>query len=677
MSASGVPKPTEASPPEQGGSAGGDLPAEALLQQLQLHQTELEAQNRQLREAQASLELSRARYVALYDCAPVAYVGLDAFGVIREINLPGAVLLGAEPTALVGLPFAGFVSRPHVALFRSHMRECIKRGVALGPIELTLSRPGQEAIVVQVQSVPYDDPSRGERLCRMAVSDVTPLARARENEAQSLRQYKALLSGIPDAVVRISPEDRLLDVHLPPCALPLKAEDLLGRQVEDVVPRALAADVAPLLAQVRQSQAPVQLERRVALGGRVRWLELRLVASGAEVTVLCRDVSELREAQARLNHAERLATLGTLSAGLAHEVNNPLAFVLLSVELAERALAASSAGAPPKPGALSAAEALADARTGAERIQRIVEHLHAFARPGEGERTRVNPRVALDRAVKLAQHQLEHRARLVRSYVKLPEVLANEAQLGQVFLNLLVNAAQALDEGAADRNEVRITTRVDPEGRALIEIADTGRGMSPEELTRAFDPFFTTKAAGLGLGLALAQSAVRAVGGELTAESIAGRGSTFRVRLPPAPPDVEPEAPHRPRRASSAERLRILVVDDDANFGRSLGIMLGFDHEVLLLQHARLALEQIREGLTFDAVLCDVMMPEMTGEDFFEELERVAPELCARVIFMTGGAFTPAMRAFLERVPNPRITKPFRSTELEELLRALRRAPPG
>jgi CheY-like chemotaxis protein len=289
----------------------------------------------------------------------------------------------------------------------------------------------------------------------------------------------------------------------------------------------------------------------------------------------------------------------------------------------------------------------------------------------------VDLHVALERSVKIAQHQLEHRARVVRCYGELPEVRGDEGQLGQVFLNLLVNAAQAIPEGAAERHEVRITTRVGPDGGAEVEISDTGRGMSPEELGRAFDPFFTTKVAGLGLGLAIAHGTVRALGGALTAESTVGRGSTFRVCLPPAPAALAPEVPPSPPAPEATERLRILVVDDDVNFGKSLGTMLRFDHEVVVHPHARRALEQLREDAAFDVVLCDVMMPEMTGRDFYEELEQVAPALRARVIFMTGGAFTPAMRAFLDRVPNGRVTKPFRQAELEQCIRTLRAARQG
>jgi len=669
------PTATDGGSSRESPRSGSPSTAEFMLQELQLHQLELEAQNRQLLEAQESLEVSRAQYVSLYDCAPVAYVGLDARGVIREINLTGAALLKGERPTLLGLPFSSFVARPYMAAFRSHVRMCIEQGTALGPLEFTLERAGTESIIVQVQSVPYDDAQRDERLCRMAVLDVTPLARAREREAQSLLQYKALLKGIPDAVVRVGADGELLDVHLPSWALPLKAEHLLGKKLEEVMPAPMGLELAPLLERVRTTQMTTVFERRVELGGQPRWIEVRLVASGPDVTVLCRDISELRLAQTRLDHAERLAALGTLSAGLAHEVNNPLAFVLLSLDFAERALAQQATGA--EGGRPSLAEALSDARTGAERIQHLVRELHDFTHPTESQQEWVDLHQALERSVKMALHQVEHRARLVRVYGEPPKVLANEGQLGQIFLNLLINAAQAIPEGAADRNEVRVSTWMGPDGSAIVEVADTGRGMSPDEVQRAFDPFFTTKVTGLGLGLAIAQGAVRALRGELTVESALGRGSTFRVRLPSAQPGTAtgPVLNHPER--MRGQSLRILLVEDDQHFAGSLGAMLRFDHEVVVHPQARRALEVLSVDPDFDVVLCDVMMPEMTGQDFFEELARVAPRVRERVIFMTGGAFTPAMRAFLDQVPNPRIAKPFRQTELEHAFRALRGESPG
>jgi signal transduction histidine kinase/CheY-like chemotaxis protein len=387
---------------------------------------------------------------------------------------------------------------------------------------------------------------------------------------------------------------------------------------------------------------------------------------------LCRtallDITELRQMQLRLSLTERLATVGTLAAGVAHEINNPLTFVLGSLQLAARRLLNPSGSGTEEMDALL--KYLTDARVGAERIQNIVRDLGTFSHPDERPPAPIDVRQVLELSVKMAQGELRHRARLVREYGPVPDVLADGSRLGQVFLNLLVNAAQAIPEGHADQHEVRLRTWAE-ERTVCVEVRDTGQGIPPELLGRIFDPFFTTKAVGkgIGLGLSISHGLVTALGGELSVESEVGRGSVFRVRLPMAPGRSAPSP--TPPRQQVLRRGRLLIVDDEPLLAQTLQMLLEPQHDVTVLHDAREALEQLRNGTPYDAILCDVMMAEMTGEQFYEELSRTAPEQTFRIIFMTGGAFTQTARDFLARVPNARIIKPFHAEELDKLLAPL------
>jgi CheY-like chemotaxis protein len=270
----------------------------------------------------------------------------------------------------------------------------------------------------------------------------------------------------------------------------------------------------------------------------------------------------------------------------------------------------------------------------------------------------------------MAWNEIRHRARLVKNYGKTPPVQASESRLGQVFLNLVVNAAQAIAEGDAENNEIRISTSVDPGGSVVIEIADTGPGMPPEVLVRLFTPFFTTKPMGVGtgLGLSICHRIVTGFGGSIDVKSEVGKGTAFRIALPPARAEVPEEAPSEPPGMGARRRGRILVVDDEPTLARAIQRTLSAEHDVVALGSAEEALDRIRAGERFDVILCDLMMPQMTGMDLHAELSRVAREQAGQMIFVTGGAFTPRARAFLDETPNQRIEKPFHPLHLRALI---------
>ncbi|MBI4957048.1 MAG: response regulator [Myxococcales bacterium] len=458
------------------------------------------------------------------------------------------------------------------------------------------------------------------------------------------------------------------------CLLGTSADTLRGRPLGAVLApeeRAFAAKLASKVA--RQPLRGRDTQFLLASGGSIP-LTLnaspQLGATGelAGVVLVARDDRALRQAQARLQLTDRLATMGTLAAGVAHEINNPLAFLVGNLDFIAEELEDMGGGALAAERLAEVKKALASSQSGAERVRQIVRDLKSFSRVDETSVARLDVQKLLETATGMMRNEIRHRAKLVKAYGAAPPVAANEARLVQVFLNLLQNAAHAIPTGNAEGNEIRIVTGTDPSGTAFVEVHDTGTGIPAEALPRIFDAFFTTKpvGSGTGLGLSISHKIVAAMGGRIEVATRAGVGSAFRVTLPAAGPDVAVAAPaERPSAARGAVRKRVLVVDDEPEVGETIERILGREHEVTTVGSgaAALALLAVRD---FELVLCDVMMPEMTGVELCERLREVRPEVAARVVLMSGGSFGET-REGVERAPNRRLEKPFD----RDLLRAV------
>jgi PAS domain S-box-containing protein len=381
-------------------------------------------------------------------------------------------------------------------------------------------------------------------------------------------------------------------------------------------------------------------------------------ADGACAVALCQDLAARRQSQARLLATDRMVSVGTLAAGVAHEINNPLAFLLTNLHFAADALAGDG-GAPPLG---PVREALQEALEGAERVREIARDLKAFARSDDRGRGLVDVERVLETSVKMAWNDIRHRARLVKRFGRVPPVVGEEARLGQVFLNLVLNAVQAIPEGDVPGNTLELVTRLEGD-RVVVEVRDSGPGIPEAVRPHLFTPFFTTKPAGVGtgLGLYICRDIVGSLGGTVEALSPEGGGTVLRVALPVAAAQ-EPAAAPAPR-----ARARVMVVDDEPMIGATLARVLA-GHEVVAVASSREALRRIESGEAFDVLLLDLIMPEMTGMELYEALARSAPVAAERVVFLSGGLFTPAARAFAERVKNPILEKPFDAAALRRLV---------
>ncbi len=385
---------------------------------------------------------------------------------------------------------------------------------------------------------------------------------------------------------------------------------------------------------------------------------------------LIRDVTERRAIEARLVQADRLAALGTMAAGVAHEINNPLAYVMLNLDWIARKL---SEGATDLASIEGMKEMLREARGGASRVATIVHELRTFSRSDGEVRCALDLAETVRSALRIASHEIAPRARVTTSFAPAPPVWANEGRVEQVVLNLLLNAAQAMPEAGATTNEIRVSVRDDGAGRAILEVADNADGIPPEIMPRIFDPFFTTKAPGrgTGLGLSICHGIVSSIGGQISVHSEAKEGTTFRVTLPTAPPDATDALPPSDRPPPLGLRGRVLIVDDEMHIANTMCELLAPEHDVLAVIGAGEALEALRSGADFDVIFCNLMMPGVTGIDLYRRIYDEKPGLEGRIIFMTGGAFTPRAAEFLASVDNRRLEKPFSMGLVERIVREM------
>jgi signal transduction histidine kinase/CheY-like chemotaxis protein len=605
--------------------------------------------------------------------------------VTRHVGLAGRAWASGRPV------FAGDVHRDdELRRDPCFEREGFRAGVAF-PIPLGPGHPqssGNVAGVVELFSrLPREHDPLSEELWSVITAELGRLGRRTSTE-QALSRAEARLDLVvgqaPVILFAFDREGRFTVGQgrgLSGIALP---NEHVGRSIFE-----LYSDVPDIVAAAHRALAGEAFTTVTELprGERGRFFETRYQptfdAHGqvSEVVGVAVDVTErhlaevaLRRSQAQLIEADRLASLGTLAAGVAHEINNPLSYVLLNLDLVIREAAVSAPAAP-------FAARLREARAGVERVRLIVQDLKSFSRSDTERRVPTDVRRVLDSTIEIAANEIRHRARLIRTYEEVPAVEADASRLGQVFLNLLVNASQAMVEGDASRNEIRVGTRTDAAGHVVVEIADTGAGVAPELLSRIFEPFFTTKPVGVGtgLGLSICRDIVTALGGDITVESTIGAGTTFRVVLPashaPAaivdePTPVPVTSAGQPTVPSSRLRGRVLVVDDEPALASALARSIERDHDVVVLSSGREALELLRRDDAFDVILCDLIMPQVTGMDLYEQLSRQTPALADRIIFMTGGTFTSRAREFLAKVGNPALDKPFDLSTLSALLRA-------
>lgn len=479
-------------------------------------------------------------------------------------------------------------------------------------------------------------------------------------------RYRAIFDQAVEGIFLVAADYSIIDANESACRmLGYTHDELLALHAVQVLhPDDLAA--VPIRFKTIPPGGVIVSERRfVRKDGSIMPGELSTKALlDGHFQVVVRDVTDRKNAQAQVLLADRMSSLGRLASGVAHEINNPLAYVMLNLEfLAKRLLGLANVAPPATLEEMSAA--LEHSREGAERMRQIVRALSDFGRGDEERVGAVDINRVLESAVEIAAMQLRHRTRVTRRFEADVFARANAFRLGQVFVNLLVNAADALREGDPG-NEIFLRTYSRGDGTVAVEVRDNGHGIPRAVIARIFDPFFTTKpiGKGTGLGLSVCHSIVTSFGGTILCESEEGKGTRFTVVLEAAVDEADGEArPSSPAPQSAPTRGRVLVVDDDVRVARAVASALE-GHDVQVASTGSEAVDRCSTE-DFDCVLCDVMMPEVSGIDVHASLRLQGRGMERNVVFMTGGAVTEGARSALARVGRPVLEKPIDTMALK------------
>lgn len=502
------------------------------------------------------------------------------------------------------------------------------------------------------------------------VVDTTARDEARAALSRSQEMFRQVINSAPDGIMifrwpKIAFANpaaaRLLEVASPEQAVGL---DITERMVRDEVTS--AAQRVTRMQQGELLSAPRQY-RLSTPSGQQRSLEISSLPITFEhepaVLSFARDVSERNNMLTKLIEADKLAAISAIAAGVAHEINNPLAYVLLNLEFLAREL--RELGVDPER-AEAMQRRLTDTRQGAERVKAIVRDLQTLTRKDENIRGAIELDQVIESALQMARHEIRQRARVETDFAPVPCITGNATRLEQLFFNLLENAAHAVAECDPARSVIRVAIRLGARGFVNVEVCDNGCGMTDDVEQRAFEPFFTTKPLGVGsgLGLPIAKRIVDDLGGSIAMHSQPGKGTLITVALHVYEEPVSDRPVQR-------RRGRVLVVDDERAVAESLHFALRDEHDVDVATSGQAARAVLDAGTDYDVVLCDLVMPVESGMDLHAYAQEHHPQIAERFVFMTGGAFTQRAARFLAEVRSPRIDKPFDLEPLRALIEGM------
>jgi len=595
----------------------------------------------------------------------VVVTGLDRR--VLAVNQSGADLLGWQVADLVGQPIADQVA----ASERVHVAEQEDRVFAGEPQRYetkVLNHQTGEERDVAVSSGPFR--VAGELIGTVAtLRDITEPKRAQDTLSRSEARYRNLVESASDAIVTLDANGRFTTVnHAAEIISGYRREELVGQWFapmlsDDELPKALGHFQKALAGETGLFET--QFYRK---DGEGRTISVTYSTPQRDEEVLCliRDVTDQKMLQEQLIQSEKMSAIGQLVSGVAHELNNPLAGISAFAQLllAEKRF---------PPDQRTAAETI---YSEARRASRIVQNLLTFARQHKAEKGPAAMNQVLDDTLELRGYELRVRGIDVRREYDeaLPDTMGDAHQLQQVFLNLITNAEQAMER--AEGRHHRLTVRTRRAGDAIrIEVEDTGGGVPANLLERIFNPFFTTKPTGhgTGLGLSISLGIVREHEGRIWAENASHGGARFVVELPVIVPRLSGEFPAALAAHPVGDSLHILVVDDEASVRVALQRYLAArGHDVETTASGQDALGLLRAG-EYDAVIVDMRMPDLSGEQLFEELRSADREHAERVIFTTGDLVSEQMRRFLDGSGRPCVPKPFEFSSFDQVLPAARR----
>jgi PAS domain S-box-containing protein len=541
------------------------------------------------------------------------------------------------------------------------------------PVKALAGSPTETEIPVEI----YAATSSSAPNCWAAVvSDTRPSHEIEEAVRRSEERFRALVDSLVESVWIVRDSQVMYANSAALVLLQITESELQGKPFLALVHKNDRPHVEQCFQRVLRGDPVPPFECRLSQGNcQTLLVELSSIGidyeGGRAILSFGRDVTERKRMEASLLQSDRLASLGMLAGGMAHSLNNPLTYVLLNLDhLAARLphMAGDAAGIA------DAMARMAEAREGAERMASIVKRMRNLARTDDSEIRAIDLSSVLESVVEIVGNEMQHRGRFTTAFEQVPPVVANESRIEQVCLGLVLFAARILPEDSAKTCEVSLALYSDERENAIIEIVCEGVELHASQLRDLFEPFALNEEARTAVfGLSVCNSIVEQLGGQIQAESRPGIGLCLRATFPcsrsfttePPPPSSQQSSNPPSAPVSSA---RILVIDDDPGVGRALRLMLEEEHNVTSYTSPREALRILLQDQEFDLVFCDLMMPELTGMDIYQVLRFNRPGYEARLVFMTGGAFTGPAKRFLAQVPNPRIEKPFNLRALQRIV---------
>ncbi len=605
------------------------------------------------------------------DVVPFPCLRIDDQGVIQALNPAAAEFLGINAALRRVCPVSAFVAPGQTTAFFQFLRRIIRTHEPQR-CTLPIRSKGGAPRVVQ-----FDARREGPTSTLLSLIDVSEREHALTRLRGSELRLRSLLETLPDAVFVVA--DGVV-VHCNPAAHRITAAPPVGRTFAQL----LEPEQCPLITH-HSMGTPTEAERHElcfsTLDGAPRavetlWMPIDFEGRAAHLCV-ARDRTEQRRLEAQMAHADRLATVGVLAQGVAHELNNPLTYVTMNVRELVDALESKRSFADAERAEL--AESAREAADGASRMARIVADLQGLARVDD-EPTSMDLNVVVERCLVLAQAQMRARVQVHKRLGSLPAVSGDAGRMTQVVLNLLINAVQALPERGG---QIWVETFFEGSG-AVLEIRDDGPGISAHVRDRMFEPFVTTKPVGdgTGLGLFVCHQYVTECGGSLEALDAPEGGARLRVKLSRAgKTELVEESGSRARSVQPRSRPAVLVIDDEPVIRETLSRQLSRHLDVTVVGNAEAALALWSAGGSFDLTLCDLMMPGHGARWLYAALLERCPEAVRSFCVMTGGAVDPQDARFLAQAAPPLLRKPFSSSDvisfIENAVNAPESAPSG
>jgi PAS domain S-box-containing protein len=662
---------------------------------------ELEIQNEELRRTQIELEESRNRYSNLYDFAPIGYFTFDKKGLIIEVNLTGASKLGIERSFLIKKPFSGYIAFGSSDVFYLHLREVFRTNTRQ-TCEIKLVDKNKNQFNVWLESLAVKDSGGNFSQCRTVIIDVTELKKAEEklqraddelvksNEAlqseiagrkraeqaeQDARVYaESIVETLRESLVVLDAQLRVVTANQtfyktfkvsPEETLNKFIYDLGDRQWDIPELRKLLEEVLPQNTQFQDFEVEHEFQN---IGHRTMLLNARRIYQSDDnmelILLAIEDITEKKKLESQLLRSQRMESIGTLAGGIAHNLNNMLTPMIMSLQMLKQ-----------KFNDEQSQKLLTILENNSQRSADLIKQVMSFARGVEGERKPLQVKYLISEIEKIAKETFPRDIELKKDVPDdLWTILGDATQLHQVIMNLCVNARDAMPYGGVlsitasnffvDKNYVRIHTDAKVGSYVVITVSDTGTGIPPKIMDRIFEPFFTTKehGKGTGLGLSTALAIVKGHGGFINVYSEVGRGTAFRVYLPAIKTEIQGAEEQQPELLVGDGEWILVAEDEESIRDVTFSTLEMSGYKVITADDGAEAVALYAENMDkIKVILMDMMMPVMDGQASIRAIRRVNPEI--KIIAVSGLTETDRL-AKVADYTNAFLPKPYNAEKL-------------